>query len=41
MTKLKVIYAKGNPIFFYKEAKNKIGYSYNETIDKTLNGYTY
>ncbi|HAA1931896.1 hypothetical protein [Campylobacter coli] len=41
MTKLKVIYAMGNPIFFYKEAKNKIGYSYNETLDKTLNGYTY
>ena len=41
MTKLKVIYAMGNPIFFYKEANNKIGYSYNEILDKTLNGYTY
>ena len=41
MTRLKVIYAMGNPIFFYKEANNQVGYSYNEALDKALNGVTY
>ncbi len=41
MIRLKVIYAKGNPPFFYKRVNNQTGYSCDEVLDKTLNGVTY
>lgn len=40
MTKSKVIYAMGNPIFSYKEA-NGIGYSSDEILSKVLDGNKY
>ena len=40
MTRIKVIYAMGNPIFLYKEA-NDIGYSNDEILNKVLDDNKY
>lgn len=40
MARLKVIYAIGNPIFFYKEI-NEIGYSSDNNLSAALNGEKY
>ena len=37
MAKLKVIYKIGNPIFFYKQSQNEVGYCSEPLLDKILN----